>query len=104
MSTQCSVLGQLLFITYLVDITKLNLSKRSRVIIYADNLFLYKSIRSPLDYQHFQEDICSIKTKVSNVKPQKCKVMVLTGKKTKTMLSVMVNNRITGGSYNIQIS
>ena len=55
---QGSVLGPLLFLTYINEITCANIN--GQVSIYADDIALYKVIQSPLDYQSIQDDINSV--------------------------------------------
>ena len=43
---QGSVLGTLLFLPYINDVTKVVLSKNSRLVLYADDMLLYKPLSS----------------------------------------------------------
>ena len=47
---QGSVLGPLLFLIYIDDITSLQLSEGTKVSLYADDMLLYKPISSDNDY------------------------------------------------------
>ena len=54
---QGSVLGPLLFLIYIDDITSLQLSEGTNVSLYADDMLLYKPISSDNDYVELQHDI-----------------------------------------------
>ena len=54
---QGSVLGPLLFLIYIDDITSLQLSEGTKVSLYADDMLLYKPISSDNDYVELQHDI-----------------------------------------------
>ena len=54
---QGSVLGPLLFLIYIDDITTLALSESSKLSLYADDMLLYKTISSTADYAELQQDI-----------------------------------------------
>ena len=54
---QGSILGPLLFFIYIDDITQVNLSAVSRLVLYADDILLYRHIFSFEDYRILQSDI-----------------------------------------------
>ena len=54
---QGSVLGPLLFLIYINDINDLRLSTGSKLVLYADDILLYRPIFSGKDYALLQEDI-----------------------------------------------
>ena len=56
---QGSVIGPLLFIFYINDITSISLSDGT-LSLFADDMLLYRPIRSPVDYYHLQIDIVSV--------------------------------------------
>ena len=54
---QGSVLGPLLFLIYIDGIANTNLSPRSEISLYADDMMLFKVIKSNADYADLQNDI-----------------------------------------------
>ncbi len=54
---QGSILGPLLFLIYIDDITQVNLSAESKFVLNADDILLYRPIRSSEDYPALQADI-----------------------------------------------
>ena len=58
---QRSVLGPLVFLIYIDDVTTCNLSVGSKLSLYADDMLLYKPIRVDGDYADLQSDIDSLK-------------------------------------------
>ena len=54
---QGSVLGPLIFLTYINDVTAESLDANSKIILYADDILLYRIITSPSDYIILQADI-----------------------------------------------
>ena len=59
---QSSVLGPLLFLLYIYisSIQDLKLSVGTRMMLYADDILLYKPIHSVTDYQQCQSDINTV--------------------------------------------
>ena len=57
---QGSVLGPLLFLIYIDDVTKVELNSGSKLILYADDILLYRPIKHEQDFQLLQSDILSI--------------------------------------------
>ena len=63
---QGSVLGPLLFLIYIDDVSGLVLSAGSTLNLYADDMLLYKPVGRPEDFNHLQIDIDHIRVWVSN--------------------------------------
>ena len=63
---QGSVLGPLLFLIYINDVSGLVLSAGSTLNLYADDMLLYKPVGRPEDFNHLQIDIDHIRVWVSN--------------------------------------
>ena len=64
---QGSVLGPLLFTIYIDDVTA-QISPSSLISLYADDIALHHSNRSPEDYPLLQADITAIATRVEEEK------------------------------------
>ena len=54
---QGSVLGPLLFLIFINGIAELPLSPESKLVMYADDILLYRPIRQASDYQLLQQDV-----------------------------------------------
>ena len=82
---QGSVLGPLLFLIYIDDVSSLQLSENSVLNLYADDMLLYKQIKCSEDYQQLQMDIDKISSWVDHnnlsLNPAKCKTMLLSRKR-----------------------
>ena len=78
---QGSVLGSILFTLYINELADLQLTEGSKVVAYADDLLLYKSIESTTDYARIQEDITAIRNWMSynflTLNASKCKYMLV---------------------------
>ena len=57
---QGSVLGPLLFHIYIDDLTRIPLSDGTQLVLYADNMLLYRKIDCPEDYIVLQNDINTV--------------------------------------------
>ena len=57
---QGSVIGPLLFLIYINDVCSVELSRNCHITLYADDILLYKPIRSDQDYSDLQIDINAI--------------------------------------------
>ena len=77
---QGSVLGPLLFLIYISSICDLPLSSRCRLVLYADDLVLFKVTQTSADFLEFQNENCSVGRLTLN--SSKCKCMLLTRKTT----------------------
>ena len=82
---QGSVLGPLLFLVYIDDVSDILLSDGSALNLYADDMLLYKPVKSPEDFRHIQSDIDCISDWVScnnlTLNPNKCKTMIISRKR-----------------------
>ena len=83
---QGTVLGPLLFLIYINDISS-NLSPGTSLRLFADDSLLYRQISSPADQAILQSDLNTLQTWEANNKmefhPQKCQVIQITNKKEK---------------------
>ncbi len=81
---QGSVLGPLLFLIYVNDITELQLSCGSVLNLYADDMLLHKAINSDSDFRSLQNDVNRIQEWVTanhiSLNSSKCKWMLVTRK------------------------
>ena len=82
---QGSVLGALLFTIYINDIIVTQVSPSSSISLYADDIALYCSIRSPADFVVLQTDITAIATWVDEERhlklhADKCHLMLISRK------------------------
>ena len=76
---QGSVLGPLLFLIYINGLTGLDLSEGSSLVLYADDILLYRSITSAADFVALQSDVSAIQTWATSnfmlFNESKCEVM-----------------------------
>jgi len=74
-------LGPLLFLIYVDDITRVSLSEGTKLVLYADDMLLYRKIDHPEDYVALQLDINSvnnwIKGNYLTFNASKCKYMLI---------------------------
>ena len=88
-----SVLGPLLFLLYINDINEVVLSEGSELILYVDDIVLYRTIHTEQDYTALQHDVNSLGvwSLCNNISfnPAKCKSMVLSRKKIQTIPPVL---------------
>ena len=82
---QGSVLGPLLFLIYIDSITRVGLSTGAKLILYEDDILLYKQMKCLEDYNELQHDIDLLHhwTAENFLKfnVSKCKYMVITEKR-----------------------
>ena len=63
---QGSILGPLLFLVFINDIFSVQLSEGSSLLVYADDILLFKSLSSPSDVAVFQHDVDLISAWISS--------------------------------------
>ena len=82
---QGSILGPLLFIIYVDSVFLADLSSNTRLILYADDMLLYKPIRCTQDLVDLQSDTDKIgewtRENFLTLNSSKCKTMLITRKK-----------------------
>ena len=82
---QGSVLGPLLFLIYIDDVARVPLSEGTSLVLYADDLLLFRAIDGPEDFAILQRDINAVNNWVSNNYLQfnvsKCKFMHISRKR-----------------------
>ena len=95
---QGSILGPLLFSIYLNPLTKVSLSQDTTLILYADDIVLYRPISSPHDIDVFQSDVDKIADWVRDaglcVNANKSKVVVFSRKKSRPAVIIKVDNSV----------
>ena len=82
---QGSILGPLLFSLCMDPLTAVPLTANSRLILYADNILLYKPVTNHQDFCDLQSDINSISDWISSaglqLNPNKTKFMIISRKR-----------------------
>ena len=82
---QGSILGPLLFITYINPVSNLSLSCEAKLTIYADDILLYKPISSVDDFSALQQDIDQVSNCIRSLhlsmNPSKCKYLIASKKR-----------------------
>ena len=83
---QGSILGPLLFLIYINDLSNLALSQGAKILLYADDILLYKPINTPIDFDDLQADINTIAHWISSnhltVNSSKTKCMLISWKRS----------------------
>ena len=86
---QGSVLGPLLFLIYIDEISSISLSPESSRVIYADDVCVYRPRSSCRDFRYMQNDIEAVEEwsieNFLNLNPSKCKYMLISRKRTPSM-------------------
>ena len=82
---QGSVLGPLLFISYINDVTSV-ISSDSDLNLFADDIVLYRVIKNPADFDQLQSDINSVSSgKHLKFNASKCRQMFISRKKVNSL-------------------
>ena len=85
---QGSVLGPLLFVTYINDIASI-ISEESKINMFADDIALYRIIKSQHDYHSLQNDInaivSSLHTKHLSLNEDKCSYLFISRRRTHSL-------------------
>ena len=93
---QGSILGPLLFIVYVNSLASLKLSSGTSIILYADDILLYRSISSSSDNSTLQHDIdllsSWIKSSSLAINPTKSTVLIISRMRVKPRLSLQINS------------
>jgi len=78
---QGSVLGLLFFLVYIDEVIRVPLSVGTKLVLYADDVLLYRKIDCPDDYIMLQRDINTINNWVKDnslaFSVSKCKCMII---------------------------
>ena len=84
---QGSILGPLLFLIYIDDITDIELSAGSNLVLYADDILLYRPIRNIGHYSALQVDIDALSSwatqNAMTFNITKCKSMTISRKRNR---------------------
>ena len=95
---QGSVLGPLLFLVYIDDITAMHLSSGSILNLYADDMLLYKAISTQSDYQSLQDDVDRVQEWVNvnylTLNTSKCKSMVVSRRRNQHVTQLQLGNDV----------
>lgn len=82
------MIGPLLFIFYINEVTSIKLSEGSHLTVYADDILLYKEMTRFDQYAELQRDISNIASWVSanhlTLNTSKCKFMLVSHKRSRT--------------------
>ena len=97
--SQSSVLGPLLFLIYINDVADIPLSRDSILNLYADDMLLYKIIKSAEDFKDLQCDIDQLNNWVNynllSLNPNKCKIMAVSRKRNRLKPPQFVLNNLS---------
>ena len=87
---QGSILGPLLFLIYIDDIVKVTLSEGSKLVLYADDILLYRPIQLVRTILHFNTTLIDTISEWANTN-----AMEFNGAKCKFMMVSRKRNHIT---------
>ena len=84
---QGSILGPLLFLVCIDDVTNIPFSPGTRIVLYADDILMYRTISSNSDYVNLQTDANAIQDWVNfnhmSLNSSKCKFMLISRKRNR---------------------
>ena len=93
---QGSILGPLLFIIYINYLANLDLSLGSSIILYADDVLLYRIISSSDDNAFMQQDVDSVSSWIHSsglaINPSKRSLLIISRKRVKPCVSLLINS------------
>ena len=103
---QGSVLGPLLYIIFMNSISKLNLSQGTKLVLYADDILLYKPITNNGDSGDLQKDVDTILSwiKSHGLTPNhsKTKLLTITRSRQPIPISVHVEDHLISPSPSVK--
>ena len=95
---QGSVLGPLLFLLYINDITNLHLFKNAKLTLYADDMLLYKPITCSTSYDEIQQDVNQLSQwsdeNMLSFNTNKCKCLLLSNKSNRDPPPIILNSEV----------
>ena len=95
---QGSILDPLLFIVYINSLANLDLSPGSSIILYADNILLYRTISSSNDNAFMQQDVDFISSWIHSsglaINPSKSSLLIISRKQVKPCVSLLINSTL----------
>ena len=93
---QGSILGPLLFIVYVNSLASLNLSPGTSLILYADDILLYRALASSSDSTTLQQDVDLVSSWIQSsglaINPTKSTLLVISRKRVKPRLFLVINS------------
>ena len=92
---QGSILGPLLFIIYINSLAEVHLSPGSSLILYADDILLYRPIVNKHDHVLLQQDVDLIASWINSSglsNPKKSTLLILSRKQVKPQLHLSINS------------
>ena len=103
---QGSVLGPLLFLIYIDGVTRIPLSEGSKLVLYADDMLLFRRNSSPVDFNILQSDVDAVNNWVNEnhlcFNTTKCKYMLITRKKRPRPMhppAILINGILGYGGF-----
>ena len=102
---QGSILGPLLFITYINSLAKLDLSHGTSIILYADDILLYRTLATSNDNAQLQLDVNKIEAWISSsglaINPSKSTLLIISRQRIKPAVSIWINSTLVPCSNNV---